>query len=326
MKIKISELRKLIVTILSKENYSVEEAEKMADVYVFAEVTGKNTQGILKLMGTEPAQDIKPKYAPKIIKETSVSALIDGGGASGPLAAQVAVDAMLDKAKEHGFAIAGSNNTFSSTGALSYYAYKIAKNDLIGIVAAGSPRGVAYAGGIEPVFGTNPIAFGFPTQEQPVVFDMATSALTFYGLVRAKALGQSIPENIAIDKEGNPTTDPEQAMNGALLPFDRSYKGSGLGLMVELLTGPLTGASYVFDDGDWGTFFMAFSPDLLSEIDAFKSNASDLVAKVKAARTQPGQTIHIPGYDTLAKSEKLMSEDGEIEMDDSLIQKLKELV
>ncbi len=327
MKIKVSELRKLIITILSKENYSVEEAEKMADVYVFAEVTGKNTQGILKLMGTEPAQDIKPQYPPKIIKETPVSAVIDGGGASGPLAAQVAVDAMLEKAKKQGFALAGSNNTFSSTGALSYYAYKIAKNNLIGIVAAGSPRGVAYFGGIEPVFGTNPIAFGFPTSEQPVVFDMATSALTFYGLVRAKALGQEIPENIAIDSDGNPTTDPEKAMSGALLPFDRSYKGSGLGLMVELLTGPLTGASYVFDDGeDWGTFFMAFSPDLLTDTDTFKEKASDLVSKVKAAKTQPGEKVHIPGYDTLANSEKLIIEDGDIEMETSLIEKLKALV
>jgi len=325
MQIKISELRSLIIKILSKENYSVEEAEKMADVYVFAEATGKNTQGILKLMGTEPAQNIKPKYAPKIVKETSVSVLIDGGGASGPLAAQVAVDTMISKAEEHGFAIAGSSNTFSSTGALSYYAHKIAKHNLIGIVAAGSPRAVAFHGGIEPVFGTNPIAFGFPTNEQPVVFDMATSAMTFYGLVRANALGQSIPENIAIDTQGNPTTDPAEAMSGALLPFDRSYKGSGLGLIVELLTGPLTGASYVFDNGDWGTFFMAFSPNLLGDVETFKKNASDLILKVKGAKTQPGQKIHIPGYDTLAESEKILEQDGSIEMEDSLIQKLKAL-
>ena len=227
LKIKVSELRKLIVTILSKSNYTIEEAEKMADVYVFAEVTGKNTQGILKLMGTEPAQDIKPQYPPKIVKETSASVLVDGGGASGPLAAQVALDSLIKKAEISGFAVGGSNNTFSSTGALSYYAHKIASHDLVGIVAAGSPRSVAYHGGIDPVFGTNPIAFGFPTNEQPIVFDMATSAMTFYGLVQAKALGKEIPEGIAIDSDGQPTKDPGKAMAGALLPFDRSYKGSG---------------------------------------------------------------------------------------------------
>lgn len=325
MKIKVSKLRKQIVDILSQENYTKEQAEKMAAVYVFAEVTGKNTQGILKLMGTEPAQGIKPDYPPKIIKETSVSVLLDGGKASGPLAAQEAVDLMIPKAKKHGFAVAGTNNTFSSTGAISYYAYKLAKNDLIGIVGAGSPRSASYYGGIEPVFGTNPIAFGFPTSKYPVVFDMATSAITYYGLVRAKALGQQIPDNVALDSEGNPTTDPEKAMTGAILPFDRSYKGSGLALMVELLTGPLTGAQYVFDDGDWGTFFVAFKPGLLVDTDVFKENAADLVSKVKAAKAQPNSKIHIPGYDTLSKAEKILEEDGEIQIEDELLWKLDEI-
>lgn len=153
---------------------------------------------------------------------------------------------------------------------------------------------------------------------------MATSAITFYGLVRAKALGQEIPENMAIDKEGNPTTDPEKAMVGAILPFDRSYKGAGLGLMVELLTGPLTGAQYVFDDGDWGTFFMAFKPDLLSTTDTFKEKATDLIQKVKSARSK--EKVHIPGFDTLQMCKDLLEGKGEIELEDELIEKLKLLV
>jgi L-2-hydroxycarboxylate dehydrogenase (NAD+) len=323
MKMKVSELKELIVSVLSSKYYSVEEATKIADVYLFAEVTGKNTQGIVKLMGKEPSQDIKPEYAPKIIKKTPVSAVVDAGGATGPLGAQIAVDVLIHKAKKTGFGVVALNNTFSSTGALSYYAKKVAENNLIGIIAAGSPRSVAFAGGIEPVFGTNPIAFGFPTLEQPVVFDMATSAMTFYGLVRAKALGQPIPEGIAIDKDGHPTTDPQAAMDGALLSFDRSYKGSGLGLMVELLTGPLTGAQYVFSDGDWGTFFLAFSPNLLTEVDVFKQKASDLVQKVKQAKTHTGTPVHIPGYDTLEKAENLIKNNGIIEIEDSIIEKLR---
>jgi len=323
MKIKITELKHIIITILSRENYSQKEAEKIADVYVFAEMTGKNTQGILKLMGTEPAQNIKPKYAPQIIKETSVSLIMDGGGAAGPLPAQETVGLVIKKATEHGFAIAGMNNIFSSTGAMSYYAHKMAKNNLIGIVAAGSPKSVAFFGGTEPVFGTNPIAFGFPTNEEPIVFDMATSAMTFYGLVRASALGQSIPENIALDKDGNPTTDPDAAMNGSLLPFDRSYKGSGLGLIVELLTGPLTGAQYVFSEGDWGMFFLAFSPNLLGSIADFKDRASDLVRKVKTAKTESGQAVHIPGYDTFGKMQQTIESNGSVEIDEDLLTKLK---
>lgn len=79
MKIKIVELSTLIQEILKKKYYSDEEAKLMCDVFMYAELAGKNTQGILKLMGTEPAQDIQPQYKPKITKETLLSALIDGG-------------------------------------------------------------------------------------------------------------------------------------------------------------------------------------------------------------------------------------------------------
>ncbi len=197
-------------------------------------------------------------------------------------------------------------------------------------MAAGAPRGVAFYGGIESVFGTNPIAFGFPTLEQPVVFDMSTSAITFSGLIRAKTLGIPLPENTAIDSDGNPTTDPDKAIAGATLPFDHSYKGSGLGLVIELLCGPLTGAAYVFkksdEKNDWGTFMLAFSPDLLGDAGAFRKNASDLVQRVKKAKTLPGKSVHIPGYDTYEKADQLLQNDGEIEINDEILKKLRELV
>lgn len=322
MKIKLDELKKLMKSVLTSKYYSPEEAEKMVEVFLHAELTSKNTQGILKLLGTEPAQNIQPKYPPKVIKETNQSALIDGGGAAGPLAAQIAVDKVIEIAKKNNFAIVGINNTFSSVGAIGYYARKMAKSDLIGIVVASSPRSVLQFGGIDPAYGTNPIAFGFPTNEHPIVFDMAASAITWYGLVRAKALGQKLPDNVAIDKDGNLTDDPEEAMKGAILPFDRSYKGSGLAMMVELLAGPLVGASYVHDNGDWGTVFIAISPNLLVGEKEFKKHSSELVKKVKTGRTKPGQSIHIPGYDSEGKIEQALRI-GEIEMEEKLINDLK---
>lgn len=81
----------------------------------------------------------------------------------------------------------GVNNTFSSNGAQAYYVEKMAREDLIGIVCSRSPAATTGFGSIEPLFGTNPIGFGFPTQGEPLVFDMATSAITRYGLVLAKA-------------------------------------------------------------------------------------------------------------------------------------------
>ncbi len=323
MKIKIAELKDLMLSALTSKYYSQEEAEKIVDVFLYAELTGKNTQGVLKLLGTEPIQDIKPQYPPKIIKETELSALIDGGGVGGVLAAQFATDKAIEIASKKGFGMTGVNNVFSSTGAMGYYARKMAQSGLIGIVGASSPRTVLHHGGIEPVYGTNPIAFGFPTNEYPIVFDTASSAITWYGLVRAKALGEKLPDNVAIDSEGNLTTDPEEAMKGAVLPFDRSYKGSGLAMVVELLGGVLTGSSFVFDDGDWGSFYIAFSPDLLVGTDQFKTNASELIKKVKATKTKPGSGIHFPGYDTENKMQEILKS-GEIDLDEKIIQQLKE--
>lgn len=325
MKIKIHELKKLMQSSLTKKYYSHEEAERIAEVLLYAELTGKDTQGILKLLGSEPAQDIKPQYTPKVIKETELSALIDGGGAAGPLAGQIATEKVIDLSKRKGVGIVGSNNTFSSVGSISFYARKLAQNNLIGIIGASSPKAVLHFGGIDPVYGTNPISFGFPTNDFPIVFDMAASAITWYGLVRAKALGKKLPDNVAIDHEGNITTDPDAAMKGAILPFDRSYKGSGLAMVVELLAGALTGASFVFEEGNWGTFYMGFSPDLLVGTEKFKTSASELIKKVKSSRSKPGTTLHIPGYDAEIEMQKLLKQE-EIEIEDKLILQLKEKI
>jgi len=324
MKVKITELNKLIVKVLSSKYYSDSQAKEIAEVLLYAEMTGKNTQGFLKLMGTEPIQNIKPKYVPKIVKKTKVSSLIDGGGSPGILVSRMATKAVIDKCKENGFAIVGTKNTFSSTGVIGFYAGEIAKNGFIGIVMAGSPGSVAPFGGIDPLFGTNPMAFGFPTNDWPIILDSATAAITWYGLVRAKALGQKIPTGVAIDSEGNLTTDPEKAMQGAILPFDKSYKGSGLSMVVEILTGPLVEAIYPgSEEGGWGNLFIAIDPDLLTTRDKFKKGSSLLINTIKKSRRAKGHDIiHIPGWSGLGKKDKAQRA-GEIEIEESLYKELK---
>lgn len=94
-------------------------------------------------------------------------------------------------------------------------------------------------------------------------------------------------------------------------------------MVVELLAGALTGGSFVFDEGDWGTFYMAFSPDLLVGTDKFKNNSSELIRKVKSGKKQEGKEIHIPGYDTETKMQKIM-DSGELEIEEKLVNQLKE--
>ncbi len=243
------------------------------------------------------------------------------------MVSHIATQTVIDKCNTHGFGIVGTNNTFSSTGVIGFYCEKIAHHDFIAIVMAGSPGGVAPHGSIDPLFGTNPIAFGYPTESEPLIFDMATSAITWYGLVRAKALGQQLPEGVAMDINGNPTTDPEKAMKGAIYSFDKNYKGSGLSMMVEIFTGPLVGAAYCDPTGagDWGNLFIAVDPDVLIGKKEFKKHLSELIHKVKSGRKDTHiRSVHIPGEASREKRNKARVA-GILEIDDALYQKLLNL-
>ncbi|HEY1074489.1 MAG TPA: Ldh family oxidoreductase [Patescibacteria group bacterium] len=320
MKIAIDILRHKVETTLQKK-FTKEESERIAEYLIWAEMAGVKTQGIIKMTGKEPLQNITPQHEMRVERDTKLSQLINAGAHPAPLVSQVATDAVIAKAKEHGFGIVGVHNTFSSNGSQAFYVERIAKEDLIGIMMSRSPASTAPFDSIDPLFGTNPIGFAFPTNEEPVVFDMATSAMTFYGLILAKARGESIPEHMAIDSEGKPTTDPGAAMDGALLPFDRSYKGSGIGMVVEVMAGPLVKAAYGQLEGEWGTLFIAIDPNLLVDTAEFKTNCSDLVRKMRQARTKSGSRMRLPGDRTHMAYQEALST-GMVEVEDVILKQL----
>lgn len=325
MRVSIEGYRKKVTQLLSN-NFSDNEAGRITDYLLWADMSGINTQGVIKLTGTEPLQNIQPSGKIKIDRETKLSALLDGNKNPAPLVAQQATDIAIEKAKEHGFAIVGAHNTFSSNGAQAYYVERIAKEDLIGIVLSRSPGSTAPFNSIDPLFGTNPVGFGFPTDGEPLVFDMATSAMTWYGLVLAKSRGEKIPEGLAIDKNGDFTQEPAEVMDGgALLPFDKDYKGSGIGMVVEIMAGPLAASAYcdceTFDK-EWGSTFIAIDPNLLVDIDKFKANCTDLINIIKKSHTKSAdETIRLPG-ERARKSYNESQTSGMVEVDSTIYDKL----
>lgn len=325
MKISVAELQQKVVNTLEEKGFSTKDSKSITDYLMWAEMSGIKTQGIIKMTGTEPLQNIKPKHEVKIERDTKLSQLINGGANPAPLVSQKATDVAIKKAKEHGFGIVGVRNTFSSNGAQAFYAEKIANEDLIGIVCSRSPAATTGFDSIDPLWGTNPIGFGFPTEKEPLVFDMATSAMTFYGLILAKARGEKIPDDMAIDADGNPTNDPERAMSGAILPFDRGYKGAGLGMVIEMLAGPLVNSAWVDNktfSEEWGSLFIAIDPNLLVDTDIFKKNASDLISKVKGSRKKEGvEEIRLPG-ERATESRKTAESTGEIEVEKAILKEL----
>lgn len=324
MKVKINDLRKNIETLL-QANLNEDEAKRVADYLIWAEMSDVKTQGIIKLSGSKPLQGIKPQYQPRIERETKLSQLIDAGGCPSALVSQIATDVVIKKAKESGFAVVGVHNIFSSNGAQAYYVERMARENLIGIMMSRSPASVAAFGGIDPVFGTNPVGFAFPTKDKPLVFDMATSAMTFYGLILAKMRGEKIPDNIAIDADGTPTNDPSAAMDGAILPFDRGYKGAGLGMVVEIMTGPLVASAFCDNktyEEQWGSVFIAIQPDLLVDIDKFKSDCSELIECIKNSRKKnESDMIRLPGEHAREAYEQCEAS-GEVEVDDELLKEI----
>jgi len=323
MKVSIDLLTDVTKRAISAQGYTDEDTEVIAKIILYAHLRGNN-QNVIKLTGAGMPADPNAGEI-TIVKDTKLSALINGEWNQGMVVMTQATELVINKAQEHGFGIVGTHKTKSSTGAIGYYAREIADAGLIGFVFSGSSEFMAMYGSYEPFFGTNPLAIGIPTSDKPIVFDMATAAIAYYGILGAKTAGESIPEGVAYDSDGNITTDPAQALSGAIKTFG-GYKGAALALIVEVLTRPLVGTSRN-DDGtknDWGDLLFAIDPELLvDDVESFRASVSDLITRLKTKKTLPDvDEILVPGERGDKFYETVMSA-GEIEIDDNLWQELQ---
>lgn len=317
MKVQVDELKRVTLQVLARSGYPPDEAETILEVLMYAQLRGNN-QGVVKLIGAGMPRD-KACKSISTIRETKLSALLDGGRNSGMVVVSYAMKLAIQKASEHGIGIVGTNNTNSSTGAIGYYASQIAHAGYIGLVFSGSGEYMAMYGSYEPIFGTNPLAFGIPSTGKPIVFDMATAAIARFGIVEAKTAGRPIPEGVAYDNAGQLTTDPSAALGGAIRAFG-GYKGAALALLVEVLTHPLVSTTPDKDGHktDWGNLLLVIDPELLVDGDTFKERASAMAQKLKTARRLPGvEEIFIPGERGDAFLQKVL-EAGSLEIEDQL--------
>jgi LDH2 family malate/lactate/ureidoglycolate dehydrogenase len=291
--------------------YDPEEARILADHMIDAALCGYEYSGLAKILNIPEHRRFKqPRRPISVIRETAVSVLYDGGNNVGMLAMYHAARAAIARAEAHGFALVGVTDSWMS-GRSAYYCEMIAKAELVGIHTASSARHVAPFGGTRPVLGTNPIAFGLPSAQGPVVLDMGTSAFMGTELALRERLGQLLPEDVAIDPDGQPTRDPSAARLGALLPFG-GYKGYGLGFIIQALG--VLGGSALDPDGDDGYLFIVFKPDLLVPLDTFKRDLAALVDRVRSVPRAPGVAeIRIPGERAFKSRERLLRDGIEID-------------
>jgi len=323
MKVKVSELREKVLAGVTKLGYTDQDAKIIADVLLYAQMRGNN-QGITKIAtGGVPKVDDVEDY--KVVKQNKCGALVSGGHAM--VATSNAVKLATELAAEHGVGIVGSNHTFTSSGAIGFFARQIADAGYIGFVCVGTPPFVAPTGSAEPKLGTNPLSYAFPTSKQSVVFDTATAAMAYFGVVEAKLKGEPLPEGVGFDSEGAPTTDAEKALDGSVSTF-AGHKGFGLSLLVQLLGGPFTDAGFAGanDEKGAGTFVLAIDPGLLVAKDQFLQEAGQLIERIKSAKPLAGQAgVLVPGErgDTLAAKAE---ESGEIEIADAIWSELNTFI
>lgn len=221
---------------------------------------------------------IEKDSTPFIEKETNSSALINGNNQFGILNAYTGILLAVKKAKKNGVGIIGIHNS-NHCGMLADYVEYATKHNCIAFATTNAPSNMPPWGGKEAFFGTNPLAYGIPTKTKPpIVFDMATSVVARGKITYAMKNNQKIPLGWAMTKNGEPTTDPEDALDGLVLPVG-GPKGYGLALFVETLSSIFTGAAYghhvasLIKDFDrpqnLGHFFFVMQADLFEDLEVF---------------------------------------------------------
>lgn len=245
-RIQINDLKNFCTEVLLREGMSTADAEVTAEALAETDALGTHTHGTKNLAGyIKKAHDggVSLTAKPEILKQGSAYALIDGHAALGMVTSTFAMELACDKAEQEGVALCVVKNS-CHFGAAGYYANLAAKRGMIGISMSNVDPNMTIPGARGMVIGNNPLAYAAPAQSTPSVFlDVAMSNVASLKVIQAKKDGKEIPATWIVDKDGVPTTDPSHyPEEGAMQPM-AAHKGYGLALLVELLSGILSGGS-----------------------------------------------------------------------------------
>jgi LDH2 family malate/lactate/ureidoglycolate dehydrogenase len=241
-----SKLKIIIKNIFIKYKLSKDHATICAEALINAELVGAPSHGLSRLKmycDRISKKVINPKPKIKIKKISQSIAHVDGNNSIGFVAADIAIKIAISNAKKTGIGLVAVKNS-GHYGLSGYYAEQAVKKGLMVMVFTNAPAAVAPHGALKSLFGTNPICFGTPTGSKiPFILDTSISMINRGKIRMAAREGEKIPEGVALDKFGKPTTDPKKALEGVQLPI-AGFRGSGLAWMVDILSGVLTGGNH----------------------------------------------------------------------------------
>ncbi len=323
MKLLIADARALTERALAAYGYTAAEAAIIADHLIDCELRGLGYGGLarcLSILDRLAASDCPPRPI-TLLRETPFSAAFDGGDQVGYLVAARVTDTTIEKAAASGIAAVGAHETWY-TGMFSYYLERITAAGLVGLVAGSGGHIVAPEGGTEGRYGTNPIAFGFPSNDAPIIWDIGTSSITLAEVILKMRLGGELPPGMAFDAYGAPTIDPMAALAGRAFKVWGGHRGSGLAMVVQLL-GVLCGAAAAPDGlRDCGLFMLAIDPAVLTDAAQFKASISAYAASLRATRPErAGVPVRVPFERSAAERNRRRAE-GVITVADEVIAQL----
>ena len=301
MKYSVADATALAARALKRAGAAKAAAQATAEALVAAEAEGLSGHGLSRvpLYCThlrEGRADGKAK--PGVVARKGGACLVDANGGLAFPAMALAVREAIKRARRYGVAFCGVTNSHHF-GAAGYHLAPLAKAGLVGLAFTNSPAAINAWGGKKAFFGTTPIAAIFPRRDaDPIVVDLSLTEVVRGKIMLYAKEGKPIPPGWAVDKDGNPTTDPKAALTGSLTAIG-GVKGATLALMVEVLTVALTGAALSFENESYfepgnkpriGHALLAIDPAALAGAQAYYSRVEDMIAKMIA-----DEGVRLPG-------------------------------
>jgi len=303
-----SSLRAFCEEVFLSCGVAQEDASIVADSLVQANLRGVDSHGVARVgiyvkrlkMGL-----VNPRPNVEVAQQSAATLLVDGDNGMGQVVGVRALELGLDKARKSGGVSVGVRHS-NHYGAGAYYVQHAVARDAIAFAYSNAPPTMAPWGGVDPYLGTNPYAYGVPAGEhRPIILDMATSIVARGKIILMAERDEPIPEGWAIDEQGNPTTDAQEALEGSVLPF-AGPKGYALSLMIDIMAGALTGAGFgpginsMYDNFDdpqnVGAFFQLVDLSHFTDPATFKARVDRMIEEIKSARKAAGtEEIFLPG-------------------------------
>lgn len=327
-KVEKDQIANKVLSLLEKEGLSQNESKIVISHLLDGELSGHSSHGFYRVPGI--VKSLRKNGASKtemvIENQTPVSGLVNGSGHLGLVVAEYATKVAVEKAIASKIAIVGAYNYIGTTGSMGYYNRIAADKGYIALVVCNSSYAMPPWGGKKAILGTNPISISTPSTGDPIIADMATSAMSYGDLALAMQEGRKVPEGVVINEHGYPSHDPNDADNGAQLPM-AGHKGYSLALMIEILAGPLVKAKAGRDavPGSDGFLVIVIDPGIFTDRNQFFSHVDALKTELKSSPLAPGyDEILLPGE----KSSRIRKQNKDaqyIEVQDSVIRAIEAL-